>query len=227
MTEQSFRGAATPPASRECVKSLRKLAIPFAAGKIGHAHRGLANYSYRHLTELALALTSRVCQVVPGQWIAIFYAAAMAASGTGSLLFGRLLDLHGFKVVIALTLISAPFAPLAFLGNFWVALIRAAIWGLGIGARESIIPAPLAPMTPVERRASAFGLFTAGYGAFWFLASAAIGILYDWSLSVAIAFCMICELASTPLFLWIARQHGQTQSDGRELRADVGQPDVT
>jgi len=46
---------------------------------------------------------------------------------------------------------------------------------LGMGAHESIIPAAVTPMVPNERRASAFGLFTAGYGLFWFLGSATIG----------------------------------------------------
>ncbi len=65
LTELGFRGAATQPTFSEYVKSLRKLGIPFEAGKIGHARRGLANYSYYHLMELALALTLRVYHVVP------------------------------------------------------------------------------------------------------------------------------------------------------------------
>ena len=56
------------------------------------------------------------------------------------------------------------------------ALVGAAIWGLGMGVHELIIPAAVAPMVAVQRRASAFGLFTAGYGVFWFLGSAVIGI---------------------------------------------------
>ena len=65
LTELGFRGAATQPTFSEYVKSLRKLGIPFEAGEIGHARRGLANYSYYHLMELALALTLRVYHVVP------------------------------------------------------------------------------------------------------------------------------------------------------------------
>lgn len=103
---------------------------------------------------------------VPGQWIAVFYAVAMAVSGAGSLVLGRLFDRFGFSVLVVLTLIAASFAPLVFLGNFWIALVGAAIWGLGIGVHESIIPAVVAPMVPVNRRASAFGLFTADYGLF-------------------------------------------------------------
>jgi MFS family permease len=53
---------------------------------------------------------------------------------------------------------------------------------------EAIIPAAVAPIVPTERRASAFGLFTAGYGIAWFLGSAAIGILYDRSVAAAVAF---------------------------------------
>ena len=145
--------------------------------------------------------------VASGQDIAIFYAVAMAVSGTGSLLFGRLFDRFGFSVLIGLTLLSALFAPLVFLGGFWVALVGAAIWGLGMGVHESIIPAAVAPMVPAQRRASAFGLFTAGYGVFWFLGSAAIGILYDLSLPAVIAFCVIAELAAVPIFVWVGRRH--------------------
>jgi hypothetical protein len=76
-----------------------------------------------------------------------------------------------------------------------------------MGVHESIIPAAVAPMVPVERRASAFGLFTAGYGVFWFLGSAAIGILYDLSLPATIAFCVVAELAAVPIFIWVGRRH--------------------
>lgn len=146
--------------------------------------------------------------IVSGNWIAIFYAVAMAVSGTGSLVLGRLFDRFGFLVLVGLTCISALFAPLVFLGGFWAALVGAAVWGLGMGVHESIIPAAVAPMVPAEYRASAFGAFTAGYGVFWFLGSAAIGVLYDLSVIPAIAFCVIAQLAAVPIFIWVGgRMH--------------------
>jgi MFS family permease len=144
---------------------------------------------------------------VRGDWIAIFYSIAMAVSGTGSLVFGRFFDRFGFTSLIGLTLISALFAPLVFLGDFSVALVGAAIWGLGMGVHESIIPAAVAPMVPPARRASAFGLFTAGYGVFWFLGSAAIGILYDLSVPAVIAFCAATEIAAVPFFVWVGQNY--------------------
>ena len=140
----------------------------------------------------------------------------MAVSGTGSLVFGRLFDRFGFTVLVVLTLVSALFAPLVFLGGFWAALAGAAIWGLGMGVHESIIPAAVAPMVPAHRRASAFGLFTAGYGIFWFLGSAAIGILYDVSLPAVIAFCVITQLAAVPIFIWV----GQHRAREAELNTE-------
>lgn len=141
--------------------------------------------------------------VVAGQWIAVFYAVAMGVSGTGSLTLGRMFDYYGFRVLIALTLISAFFAPLVFLGGFWVSLLGVAIWGLGMGVQESIIPAAVAPMVPATWRATAFGIFTAGYGVAWFLGSTAIGVLYDRSIMWTIAFCMIMEFAALPFFIWV------------------------
>jgi hypothetical protein len=60
-----FQGKASKSTFYEYIKSLRKLGTPFEHGKIGLGRRGLANYSYCHLMELALVLTLRVYHVVP------------------------------------------------------------------------------------------------------------------------------------------------------------------
>lgn len=142
--------------------------------------------------------------IVSADVIPVFYAVAMGVSGMGSLVFGRLYDRFGFSVLIVLTLIAVLFAPLVFLGGFWAALLGMAIWGLGV--HESIIPAAVVPMVAPQRRASAYGLFTAGYGVFWFLGSAGIGFLYGISLPALIAFSVVLQLAAVPLFFVVARQ---------------------
>ncbi len=143
--------------------------------------------------------------VVPGAWVSVFYAIAMGVGGAGSLLFGRLFDKVGTIILIPLTVLAALFAPLAFLGDFWVALIGVALWGLGIGVHESIMSAAVTQMVPRQRRASAYGLFTSGYGIFWFLGSAILGILYGISLPVLIVFSVVVELAAIPLFFVVSR----------------------
>jgi len=143
--------------------------------------------------------------VVGPDIIPVFYAVAMGVSGTGSLVFGRLFDRFGFRIIIGVSVISAAFAPLVFLSGFWGALAGAAIWGLGMGVHESIIPAAVTPMVPASRRASAYGLFTAGYGIFWFLGSAVMGALYDRSVLAATSFCVAAELAAVPIFIVVFR----------------------
>jgi MFS family permease len=142
---------------------------------------------------------------VSSRFIPVFYAVAMGVSGAGSLVFGRLFDRFGFSVLIALTIGTAFFAPLVFLGGFWPALAGAALWGLGMGVHESIIPAAVAPMVGTDRRASAYGLFTAGYGVAWFLGSAALGLLYGASLTAVIVVSLGLQLAAVPSFLAVAR----------------------
>src|SRR5271156_1594494 len=59
---------------------------------------------------------------VTGSWVPIFYAVAMGAGGVGSLVFGRLFDRYGLRVLIPLTIFSGLFAPLVFFGGFGAAL---------------------------------------------------------------------------------------------------------
>jgi MFS family permease len=144
---------------------------------------------------------------VPKNLVPVAYAIAMAVSGTGSLVFGRLFDRFGIGLLIPLTVVAAAFAPLVFLGGFWLSLLGAAIWGLGMGVHESIIPAVVAPMVSPDRRASAYGLFTAGYGVSWFIGSAIMGVLYDTSVIAMIIFCVALQLAAVPIFFVARRQY--------------------
>lgn len=143
---------------------------------------------------------------IPSDWIPLFYSLAMAVSGGGSLLFGRLFDRVGIGVLIPLTVISSLFAPLAFLGTTFVALAGVALWGLGMGVHESIISAAVAHMVPASRRGSAYGVFTTAYGVLWFVGSAAMGALYDVSLIGLIVFSVVVELAAIPFFVVVARR---------------------
>jgi predicted MFS family arabinose efflux permease len=152
---------------------------------------------------------AKVSTVSP-RLIPVFYAVAMGVSGGGSLAFGRLFDRFGFRVLIVLTIVSSLFAPLVFLGGFWTALIGMALWGLGMGVHESIIPAAVAPMVASNRRASAYGLFTAAYGTFWFLGSAALGFLYGVSLFALIALSVALQLAAVPWFWRVAMQKSRS-----------------
>jgi predicted MFS family arabinose efflux permease len=79
-----------------------------------------------------------------------------------------------------------------------------------MGVHESIIPAAVAPMAPAQRRATAYGIFTAAYGVFWFIGSAVIGVLYDVSLPSVVAFCIVTQFGAVLVFLLVACQSAKT-----------------
>lgn len=74
-----------------------------------------------------------------------------------------------------------------------------------MGAQESIMRAAVAGMVPADKRGTAYGIFNAGYGVFWFIGSALMGIFYDVSLPGLVAFSMATQLAALPLLFWVRR----------------------
>jgi predicted MFS family arabinose efflux permease len=165
-----------------------------ALAAAGFADFPLIAYHFQHAGTVTPALTP------------VFYAVAMAASGTGSLVLGRVFDRAGIGVLVLLTVVAALYAPLAFLGGFWAILVGVSLWGLGMGVQESLIPAAVAPMISPDRRAFAYGLFTGIYGTAWVIGSIVIGVLVTVSLTGLIAFCMASELAAIPLLLTVRRR---------------------
>jgi len=143
---------------------------------------------------------------VPNTWIPLLYAVAMGVDALAALLFGRWFDRIGIRILMIVAAFSALFAPLVFFGGFTLALLGMALWGIGMGAQESVMRAAVAEMVSPERRGSAYGIFNTGYGIFWFLGSALMGILYDVSLPMLIAFSVAAQLASIPLFYWVGKR---------------------
>jgi predicted MFS family arabinose efflux permease len=142
-------------------------------------------------------------QVMPAAWVPVLYAIGMAVDGIAALGLGSLFDRVGVRAMILATAISAAAAPLVFLGGFGLAVAGMACWGVGMGAQESIMRATIARLAPIERRGTAYGIFNAVYGLAWFCGSAALGILYDFSLPSVVILSVALQAASLPVFFWL------------------------
>ena len=79
------------------------------------------------------------------------------------------------------------------------------LWGIGRAAQDSIIKAALVDLIPHERRAYGFGVFSLAFGIFWFIGSAAMGVLYDQGVALVVAFSLVTSIVALPVF-WIAKR---------------------
>ena len=73
--------------------------------------------------------------------------------------------------------------------------------GVGMGAQESILKAAVTSMVPKTSRATGYGIFECSFGAFWFLGSWLLGVLYDVSIPAMVAVSVAAQLAAIPLYI--------------------------
>lgn len=144
--------------------------------------------------------------VIPENQIPLLYALAMGVDAIAALICGKLFDIKGISVLAVAALISSLFAPLVFSGNFPMALVGMTLWGIGMGAQESILKAAIAGIVPMNRRGSAFGIFHTGYGVAWFLGSALMGIFYDVQINLVIGFSIGMQLAAIPVLFLVSKR---------------------
>ena len=121
-------------------------------------------------------------RLFPTAWIPIVYAGAMGMEVLSALAFGPAYDRFGVRVLALSSLLAAGFAPCVFQSHAGWALLGLVLWGVGMGASESVLRAAVADVVPAQRRAAAYGVFNAGFGVAWFVGSLLLGMLYDHSL---------------------------------------------
>jgi MFS family permease len=134
--------------------------------------------------------------------VPVFYSAAMVTSALAALVFGKLLDKLGRPAVVLAFFLGAFFAPCVFLGGSALALVGMILWGIGMGAQDSLLKAMLSGVIPPDKRSTAFGVFDTIFGVAWFAGSAAMGWLYDKSIPGLIIFSVALQLAALPFFLF-------------------------
>lgn len=134
--------------------------------------------------------------------VPVFYAVAMVTSALAAIVFGKMLDHFGRPVVLLAFFLGAGFAPCVFLGGFGFALTGMILWGIGMGAQDSLLKALLSGVIPADKRSTAFGVFDTIFGVAWFAGSAGMGWLYDQSITGLIVFSVLLQLAALPFFLF-------------------------
>src|SRR5262245_49367744 len=137
---------------------------------------------------------------VTDHWIPLFLVIATLAGVGASLLFGRLYDRFGLRVILIAVILSSAFSPLVFLGGFFSALAGLILWGIGYATQDTLLKALVAGMLPEGKRNLAFGLFYAGYGVGWLIGSVVAGLSYEYSVAFVIAFSMGVQLVSLVFF---------------------------
>ena len=128
----------------------------------------------------------------PASELSLLYAAAMAVDAFAALFFGWLFDKIGIKALVISTLCSTSFSAFVFMtGNPWMIGIGIIMWGVGMGAQESIMKAAVSRIIPKSMRSTGFGIFETGFGIAWFFGSWMLGALYDinplWMVVISVA----------------------------------------
>ena len=160
---------------------------------IMHISRTYAGIS-THLAETSSILNSGT--------LPLLYAGAMLVDAVAALIFGIMYDKSGVKALAWSTVLSAPFAIFVFGGgSVGAVLFGIALWGIGMGAQESILKAAVTKMVPKSSRATGYGIFECSFGAFWFLGSWLLGVLYDISIPAMVAVSVLTQAAAIPLYI--------------------------
>ena len=166
------------------------------------------------------ASLSETTSLVNSGTLPLLYAGAMLVDAAAAMVFGLLYDKKGARVLILSTALSAPFAILVFgFQSIGALLVGVAMWGVGMGAQESILKAAVAGIVPKASRATGYGIFECVFGVFWFLGSWLLGALYDWSIPAMIAVSVGAQVAAIPLYYLSSRANRSSaqppsQNDG-------------
>ena len=168
---------------------------------------GFIDYSLIAMHISRTAALSGAVGLITEETLPLLYAEAMLIDAVSALFFGFLYDRIGVRPLIFSTLLSSGFAVFIFsMHSVPALLVGIALWGIGMGAQESILKAAVSSMVPKSSRATGYGIFECSFGFFWFLGSWLMGALYDFSIPAMVAVSVAAQLLSIPLYLASSRQ---------------------
>lgn len=153
--------------------------------------------------------------ILPASALPLLYAGAMIVDAFAALIFGWLFDRIHFKALLLSGLLAAFFAVFIFsVNSFWGIIIGIILWGIGMGAQESILKAAVVTLSPKESRSMSFGVFESCFGISWFLGSWFMGWLYDFHPVWLVVFSVGIQLLALPFYAAIHFKAGKVRGQG-------------
>ncbi|HNY76167.1 MAG TPA: MFS transporter [Bacteroidales bacterium] len=141
-------------------------------------------------------------KVIDIKYITLLYMMVMGVDGLAAFIFGNLYDKKGAMTLWIAAIIGLSFAPLVFLTtNITSIVIGLILWGILLGAMESIALAYIADNVEVNYRGRILGIYYTFYGITWFIGSWVMGILYNINPKYVAIFSVII-LLSAIIVLW-------------------------
>jgi MFS family permease len=157
----------------------------------------------------------KVAGVLMDSEIPLFYGAAMIVDALFALMIGKMYDVvkikkknavSGLLLLITIPLMTATIPFLALLQNIYLIFLGVLLWGAVMGSHETIMRAAIADITPLAKRGTGYGIFTAVYGFAALFGGIAAGFLYDLSLSALTGFVLITQVCAVLMFLLMRRK---------------------
>lgn len=146
-------------------------------------------------------------RLISEETLPLLYAGAMLVDAVAALIFGHIYDKKGVRALVISTIISAPFSLFIFGFKSELALLFGLVlWGIGMGAQESILKAAVTSMVPKKNRATGYGIFECSFGIFWFLGSWVLGVIYSKSLPLMIGLSIFAQVLAIPFYLKASRE---------------------
>lgn len=194
------------PEPKEYIPFRMKKSFTFYIAGISIFAFGFIDYSLiiMHVSKVYAGLASGLAEtssLITTGTLPLLYAGAMLVDAVAALFFGYLYDRIGVKALMISTLLSSVFAIFVFsVHSVPMLLLGIALWGIGMGAQESILKAAVTTMVPKSSRATGYGIFEFSFGVFWFLGSWLMGVLYDFSIPAMVFVSVAAQLVAVPLY---------------------------
>ncbi|MDI3479643.1 MAG: hypothetical protein PWQ43_1147 [Rikenellaceae bacterium] len=149
-----------------------------------------------------MAFHIKTNKVIDIKYITLLYMMVMGVDGLAAFIFGNLYDKKGAMTLWIAAIIGLSFAPLVFwTTNITSIVIGLILWGVLLGAMESIALAYIADNVEVNYRGRILGIYYTFYGITWFIGSWLMGILYNINPKYVAIFSVVI-LLSAIIVLW-------------------------
>jgi predicted MFS family arabinose efflux permease len=153
----------------------------------------------KHLSSLSSAGTI----AITSDYLPLLYSFAMFIDAISAVIFGLFYDKKGFISISISTLMAAGYAFFIFLINTtWSVFVGLAMWGVGMGAIESVMKSGITDLSLKAKRASSFGTYEVVYGLAAFGGSFLIGWLYDASKIALATYTTIVIVIASVIYLF-------------------------